>query len=132
MVKKISTILCQVSDMDRAVAFYRDQLEMTPGMTTQWWSTFPLGDVQIGLHPPFERGPSQDTERARPVIPIPRGWILGIEVDDLAALRAKLEGIGTACADYHDTPAGCVMDFADPDGNPIQAMQLGAKAASLR
>ena len=111
-----------VADMDRAVAFYRDQLEMTPGMTTQWWSTFPLGDVQIGLHPPFERGP----------IEVGRGWILGIEVDDLAALRGRLEGLGIACADYHDTPAGCVMDFADPDGNPVQAMQVGAKAASLR
>lgn len=122
MVKKISTILCQVADMDRAITFYRDQLGLTPGMTSQWWSTFPVGDVQIGLHPPFERGPRE----------IGRGWVLGIEVDDLAGLRTTLEAAGTACADYHDIPTGCVMDFADPDGNPIQAMQVGIKAAALR
>jgi predicted enzyme related to lactoylglutathione lyase len=121
MIKRISTVLCQVSDMDRAVAFYRDTLGLTQGMVSQWWSSMSVGDVQIGLHPPFERGPTE----------IGRGWILGIEVDDLRALRVRLESHGTACADYHDIPGGCVMDFTDPDGNPIQAMQNGASAKDL-
>lgn len=121
MVTKVSTILCQVDDMDRAVAFYRDQLGLEPGMTTKWWSTFKIGGVQIGLHPPFEDGPREPG----------RGWILGIEVEDLKLLRAALEANGTKCADYHDIPGGCVMDFADPDGNQIQAMQTGVSAADL-
>jgi predicted enzyme related to lactoylglutathione lyase len=121
MVKKISTVLCQVADMDRAVAFYRDQLGLAPGMVTKWWSTFPIGDVQIGLHPPFE-GADQAPGR---------GWILGVEVDDLRALRANLESSGTPCAAYHDIPGGCVMDFADPDSNPIQAMQNGVSVKDL-
>jgi predicted enzyme related to lactoylglutathione lyase len=121
MVMKISTILCQVDDMDRAVAFYRDLLGMTPGMISPWWSTMVVGDVQIGLHPPFEGGARE----------IGRGWILGLEVEDLRELRRKLEDAGTVCAPYHDIPGGCVMDFADRDGNPIQAMQRGITSGSL-
>ena len=121
MVKKVNTILCQVSDMDRAVAFYRDQLGLTPGITTQWWSSFSVGGVQIGLHPPFE-GDNREAGK---------GWILGLEVEDLRLLRAKLEAEGTKCADYHDIPGGCVMDFADRDGNAIQAMQTGISAKDL-
>jgi catechol 2,3-dioxygenase-like lactoylglutathione lyase family enzyme len=121
MVKKISTIICQVADMDTAIGFYRDVLGLAPGMVSPWWSTIVVGDVQIGLHPPFAGGNRE----------IGRGWILGIQVDDLRSLRAKLEGSGTDCAEYHDIPGGCVMDFADPDGNPIQAMQHGVSAAQL-
>src|SRR5688500_8038093 len=109
MVKRIGTVLCPVSDMDRSVAFYRDVLGMTPGMTTQWWSTFPLGETQIGLHPPFSDAPRGS------------GWILGIEVDDLKGLRDTLEGAGVTCSPYHDTPTGSVMNFTDPDGNELQA-----------
>jgi predicted enzyme related to lactoylglutathione lyase len=114
-------MICQVADMDRAAAFYRDQLGLTPGVSSPYWSDFTVGDVRIGLHPPFAAGPRE----------VGRGWILGIEADDLKALRAKLESAGTACAEYHDVPGGCVMDFSDPDGNPIQAMQSGVTAKDL-
>jgi predicted enzyme related to lactoylglutathione lyase len=59
------------------------------------------------------------------------GWIVGVEVEDIAALRKLLNDNGHQTGDYHDTPAGVVMDFADPDGNRLQAMQIGVKAASV-
>lgn len=121
MVKCVNTILCQTADMDRAVAFYRDLLGLTPGVLSPYWSHFTVGGVNIGLHPPFAGG--MDEPKG--------GWILGIEVDDLRGLRATLEAAGTKCEDFHDIPGGCVMDFHDPDGNPIQALQSGAKAKDL-
>jgi predicted enzyme related to lactoylglutathione lyase len=119
MVKRISTLICQVSDMDQSVAFYRDQLGLTPGMVSQWWSTFPIGDSQLGLHPPMSDAPRG------------AGWVLGIEVDDLVGLRTHLEAGGVTCAPYHDIPGGCVMDFTDPDGHAIQAMQVGVTSQDL-
>ncbi|MFI5385889.1 MAG: VOC family protein [Fimbriimonadales bacterium] len=121
MVKNIGIALCQVWDMDRAVAFYRDILGMTPGVVSPYWSDLTVGDFKIGLHPPFKDGPTE----------VGRGWILGVGVDDLRALRAALEATGTKCSDFHDIPGGCVLDFADPDGNPIEAMQTGVSAKDL-
>ncbi len=107
--------------MDRAVAFYRETLGLTPGTLSQWWSDFDLGGVKIGLHPPFQSPP-----------PGGNGWILGLEVDDLRALRNALAEAGfPATKPFHDVPGGAILEFADPDGNPIQAIQIGAKAADL-
>ncbi len=121
MIKSIGIALCQVWDMDRAVTFYRDLLGMTPGVMSPYWSDLTIGNFKVGLHPPFAEGPKE----------VGRGWILGIEVDDLQSLRAALEAAGTVCAPYHDVPGGCVMDFADPDGNPLEAMQTGVSAKDL-
>ena len=121
MVKNIGVALCQVWDMDRAVAFYRDVLGMAPGVVSPYWSDLTLGGFKVGLHPPFKDGPTE----------VGRGWILGIEVEDLRGLRAALEGAGTKCGAYHDVPGGCVLDFTDPDGNPIQAMQVGISSNDL-
>jgi len=121
----VNTILCQVEDMDRAVAFYRDTLGLQPGNVSPYWSDFQLGGITIGLHPPM-RGSS-------PPYAVPlKGWILGVQTDDLAELRARLTATGAVInGDYHDVPGGVVLDFADPDGNAIEAIQTGATAAGL-
>jgi len=121
----VNTILCQVADMDRAVAFYRDTLGLQPGNSSPYWSDFQLGAVTIGLHPPM-RGSS-------PPYAVPlKGWILGFETDDLVELRARLTRGGMVVnGDYQDVPGGVVLDFTDPDGNAIEAIQTGATAADL-
>ncbi|HTQ11224.1 MAG TPA: VOC family protein [Fimbriimonadaceae bacterium] len=121
MVTNIAMALCQVSDMNRAVGFYRDALGMTPGIQSPYWSELTLGDFKIGLHPPFKEGPTE----------VGRGWILGIAADDLRALRATVESAGGKCGGYHDVPGGCVLDFSDPDQNPIQAFQPGVTSQQL-
>ena len=118
-------MICQVVDMDRAVAFYRDVLGFKPGNVSPYWSDFNAGGVEIGLHPVFSAPGS--TPSARP------GWILGLEVDDLKALRGELEAAGTTITgDYHDIPGGVTFDFVDPDGNPIEVVQHGVTTAELR
>lgn len=61
-----------------------------------------------------------------------RGWCLGPQTVDIRELRMKLEETGAKVhGGYHDTPNGVVMDFEDPDGNPIQAIQLGLSTCDM-
>jgi len=122
MVKALSTMLCQVSDVMKSVGFYRDVLGMQPGNVSPYWADFNLpGGGRIGLHPPFKDGSSANGS----------GWILGIEVDDIAGLRSTLESEGHTVGGYHDVPGGVVIDFQDLDGNPIQAIQTGIDSKGL-
>jgi predicted enzyme related to lactoylglutathione lyase len=124
-IKCVNTIICQTSDMDRSVAFYRDVLGLTPGHLTPYWSDFTLGDIRIGIHPPFQG--------STPPYALPqKGWILGLDVDDLKALRKRLEEAGARInGDYHDIPGGVILDFEDPDGNALEAGQTGISAKDL-
>lgn len=115
-------MLCQVADVMRAAAFYRDVLGLSPGYVSPGWADFKLpGGTQIGLHPPFTGGSMANGS----------GWILGIEVDDVVSLRSTLEASGHKVGGYHDVPGGVVIDFSDLDGNPIQAIQMGIMTKDL-
>ena len=107
--------------MDRAVAFYRDVLGLTPRHTTPYWSDFTLEGIVIGLHPPFKGATAE----------VANGWILGLATDDVLALKAALVAAGGGVGELHDVPGGVVLEFGDPDGNRIQAIQHGATVASL-
>jgi predicted enzyme related to lactoylglutathione lyase len=119
MLKRIDTVLCQVTDMDRAVAFYRDVLKLHAGVVSPYWSDFQLGDAKIGLHPPFSDGATRPGT----------GWILGFEVEDLAEFKRVLAEAGASIGGIHDVPGGAVLEFFDPDGNPLQAIQHGVTMA---
>lgn len=111
--------------MDRAVAFYRDVLDLPPSYQSPYWSSIPVGNLQIGLHPPFEG--------STPPYSAPgKGWVVCVETEDIRALRARLESAGVWCMEgYHDTPGGAIMDFRDSEGHALQAMQPGSKARDL-
>lgn len=111
--------------MDRSVAFYRDVLGLSLEFASQHWSQFRIGGMKLGLHPSLEGKRPPHGEYGC-------GWFIGFAVDDLRALREKLEASGAAIhGDYHEVPGGTVLDFADPDGNVIEAMQTGVKPADL-
>jgi catechol 2,3-dioxygenase-like lactoylglutathione lyase family enzyme len=115
-------MMCQVASVEAAAVFYRDILGLTPGYVSPHWGDFTLADgSRIGLHPPFGAEKKPDGS----------GWILGIEVESVAALREKLESAGHHVGGYHDVPGGVVIDFADIDGNPIQAIQTGITVSQL-
>ena len=120
-VKGLHTLLCEVTDMDRSVRFYRDVAGFTLTYENPHWSSLKAGNTNVGLHPPFER--SGDARGG--------GWIFGIEVDDIRAYRQKLTDAGVATTDYHDTPPGAIFEFSDPDGNRLQAIQLGITCKDL-
>ncbi|MBX3117977.1 MAG: VOC family protein [Fimbriimonadaceae bacterium] len=112
--------------MDRAVGFYRDVLGLSAGYTSPYWSDFSLGDLKIGLHPPFDGSTAPYAIRGK-------GWIIGVGVDDILSFRARLQNADVWVADeFHDIPGGVVLDFEDPDGNALQAMQSGVSTKDLK
>ena len=121
MVVGLHTLLCEVSDMDRAVAFYRDVLGFTATYTSPYWSSLQIGSTRVGLHPTFD-GKSEVKGG---------GWVFMLEASDIRGLRSGLEAAGVSCDDYHDTPGGAIFNFTDPDGNRLQAMQPGVLRKDL-
>jgi predicted enzyme related to lactoylglutathione lyase len=108
--------------MDRAIAFYRDVLGLSPSYESPYWTSIPIGDCRIGLHPPF----SESAPKGQ------GGWVIGVETQDIVALRATLVEAGAWVMEgYHQTPGGAVMDFRDPDGNQLQAIQVGSEVEEL-
>lgn len=125
IVEKLHTIWCQTSDMDRSVAFYRDALGLRLEVHSPFWSQFAIGENKLGLHPTLEG-------QAPPHGIYGKGWFLGLQVDDLGSLKRIVRQAGaTIYGDFHDVPGGVVLDFADPDGNVIEAFQPGISAKDL-
>lgn len=116
--ESLDTVWCPVADMALAVAFYRDQLGLTPSYESEYWTSFPLGNgIQLGLH-----GGGGGAGG---------GFVVGFLTSDIIALRDRLNAAGVTTEGFHDIPRGVVMNIQDPDGNRLQATQLGIKASDL-
>jgi predicted enzyme related to lactoylglutathione lyase len=122
MLDGLHTLICEVSDMDRSVEFYRDVLGFKLTFEDPHWSSLQIGTTSVGLHPPFSR--SEAVKGG--------GWIFGLSTADIRAFRARLEAAGVVCGDYHGTPGGVIFDFADPDGNRLQVIQPGLSESEVR
>lgn len=123
MQKGIDVVWCQVSDMGRAVAFYRDVLGFSLEAESPYWSSFRVSDSMIlGLHPPITEG--TDAKAG--------GWSLTIAVDDILSAKSALETAGAKTHGFEDIEGYAVLlAFQDLDGNPLQLAQRGATKASL-
>lgn len=126
MQKGIDVVWCQVTDMSRAVAFYRDVLGFALEAETPFWSSFRISDSMIlGLHPLIDA--SNNPPRRRHC-----SWSITIGVNDLLASKATLESAGAKTYGYDEIEGYAVLlDFQDLDGNPMQIAQHGATKASL-
>ena len=119
---QLDTMMCQVTDVPRAVEFYRDVLGCHVPFSTPHWTQVSFGTSSIGLHSPLEGFTGNKG-----------GWILGYQVSDIAGLRRTLdERQVPILQDFHDVPGGVVLLFADPDGNLLQPIQRGITIAELK
>jgi predicted enzyme related to lactoylglutathione lyase len=120
MLKQLSTLMVYVGDMPRAVSFYRDVLGLPLQVESPGWSQFDLGNgAIIGLHVGHPAGSGA-------------GWIPGFEVDDIRAADQRVRAAGASIDHgFHDVPGGVVLEFKDPDGNPVQVTQMGVTCADL-
>lgn len=126
MIDGLHTTWCQVSNMDRSVAFYRDLLGLKAGYISPYWSSFDLGNGQIGLHPMLE-------DSTEPLGIPNKGWMLGLKTPDIRHLRNTLEHAGAnIIGDYHAVPGGVVLTVADPDGNAMQIIEMGATLEQIQ
>jgi catechol 2,3-dioxygenase-like lactoylglutathione lyase family enzyme len=119
MVNALHTTWCLVRDMRAARSFYEGVLGLRPGYASEHWTEYDLGNGKIALH----LGGAESSGG--------RGWTLGLVTDDLAALKSRLIGAAVTVEDYHETPNGVIVEFHDPDGNVIQAIQPGSSLSDF-
>ena len=123
MQKGIDVVWCQVSEMSRAVAFYRDVLGFPLDSESPYWSSLRVSDsLMIGLHPTIceEFGSRRN------------GWSVTSPVDDILAGKSALEKAGARIGKFENIEGYAILlDFEDLDGNPLQLAQRGATKASL-
>src|SRR3954454_7827013 len=100
-----------VSDMDSAVAFYRDTLGLTPAFQSPFWSEFDTGETKLALHPASDANPAGSVQ-------------LGLGTEDLDNFHAAGQGQGLVFTspptDVHGTR---IARFRDTDGAEITVSQ---------
>jgi catechol 2,3-dioxygenase-like lactoylglutathione lyase family enzyme len=109
MIDQADLVYFFVSDMDRAVAFYRDVLGLTlASRSGDAWAQFGAGSIQLGLH-----GSGSGGTRA--------GGTLAFTVSDLDARKADLasKGVTVGHEGGGDGRGPRFVEFTDPDGNVL-------------
>ena len=108
MIKGIATVWLPVTDMARAVSFYRDDLGLEVVDHDGDWSEVTAGDQRIGLNE--GESPAGDG-----------GAVIAFGVDDLDATVDSLKESGVEFTDeVSEHPWGRIAPFKDPDGNDLQ------------
>jgi lactoylglutathione lyase len=124
MLTKIGTITVQVSDQDKALAFYTQKLgfekrsDMPMGPDQRWIEVAPPGaQTRILLYKATPDAPGADSyESAKASIGKSTGMVL--EVDDIEATFAQLKSNGVPIEEEpKQQPWGWWGVFADQDGN---------------
>jgi catechol 2,3-dioxygenase-like lactoylglutathione lyase family enzyme len=112
-----------VDDVDRAVAFYRDQLGFA--LRQQFGPAMAIvtrGDLSLWL-----AGPKSSAARPMPDggQPAPGGWNrIVVEVPDIAAMVGKLREGGVKFRnDFVDGPGGRQILCEDPAGNVVELFE---------
>ncbi len=108
-VERVDFVDIPSRDLDRAIAFYRDVLELpqSPREPTE----FEAGNVTLAIWKPEDQG-----------VDFPKSAAHGIalRVADVAAARDELEAEGRASSSATATPASATWRFfTDPDGNSL-------------
>jgi len=105
MSTKLSHIIEFVSDMDRAVAFYRDVIGLPLKFQSPEWSEFSTGDVTFALHPASDKNPAGKME-------------LGFSVSDLQAFHSEMQskGVRFPMVPSKQDFGGMLAQFVDSEG----------------
>ena len=121
---RLELVAIPVSDVDRAIAFYRDQVgfnldhDHTVSPELRFVQLTPKGSacsIAIGVG----------------VTPAEPGSVVGMQVvvDDADAARADLVASGVEASEVQEFPWGRFTFFADPDGNRWAVQQIVRPAA---
>ena len=100
-----------VSDMDKAVAFYRDTLGLEPKFQSPFWSEFDTGETTLALHPASDDNPAGSVQ-------------LGPGSENLARFYERRDQLGIEFTqpptDMHGTE---IARFRDVDGAEVSISQ---------
>jgi predicted enzyme related to lactoylglutathione lyase len=99
-----------VTDLPRAVAFYRDVLGFAQNddlLQGERWAEFQVGATTFGVGN-FEQAGKPGTAQS-----------LAVNVADMQTTRSELSGRGIESPDPFETPVCLISVIHDPDGNQI-------------
>ena len=116
---KLELVAVPVTDVDRAKAFYADQVGFAADVDVQV-----SDDVRfVQLTPP---GSGCSIALGQGVTDAPPGSVQGLQlvVADIERARAHLVERGVEASEVQDFPWGRFVFFADPDGNRWAVQQL--------
>ena len=119
---KLELVAVPVSDVDRAKAFYVDQV----GFVADVDQTVSDELRFVQLTPP---GSACSIAFGRGIVDSAPGSLKGVQlvVADADAARAELIERGVDASDVHEFPWGRFVYFSDPDGNEWSVQQLPAR-----
>jgi catechol 2,3-dioxygenase-like lactoylglutathione lyase family enzyme len=114
---KNGNVTLMVSDVERAVRFYRDTLGLALTFRAgDEWAQLSGAGMTIGLHP--RRGTVTAKAAGQDIS-------LGFEVDHLNEAMDSLRGKGVEFApEIQDSPGIRIAYFSDPDGTPLYLIQM--------
>ena len=119
---KLELVAIPVSDVDRAKAFYTDQVGFTADHDHR--VSEELRFVQ--LTPP---GSACSIAMGLGITDMPPGSMRGLQmvVSDIEAAQAELKGRGVEVSEIQRSPGGRFVYFSDPDGNgwALQEIEAG-------
>lgn len=113
--KNVDYTIVFVSEMKRAVAFYRDTLGLPLRFESPGWSEFATEGTTLALHPAGH---------------IPAGTCHpGFMVEDIDAFHKAMEAQGVKCIQPPKKQdfGGTLAVYADPDGLPISISETQKK-----
>lgn len=113
--KKLDYAIVFVSDMNKAVAFYRDTLGLPLKFESPHWTEFANDGSTIALHPAGEK---------------PAGTCNpGFIVDDLDAFHKEMQAKQVKCLQPPTVEdfGGKLALYADPDGLPFSVAEAPKK-----
>ena len=119
---KLELVAVPVADVDRAKAFYVDQV----GFVADHDHTVSEEMRFVQLTPP---GSACSIAFGRGIVDSEPGSVKGLQlvVADVGAARAELAERSVEVSDVQDFPWGSFVFFSDPDGNGWSVQQLPAR-----
>ena len=123
----LEVVVLPVSDIARAVAFYRDQMgfHLDHDTTNEWMHVVQLTPPGSGCSIVIGDLPSQNEMAPGSM------RALHLVVSDAAAARAELVGRGVECSEimsFDERDGATFFGFSDPDGNTWAVQQIRARA----
>jgi predicted enzyme related to lactoylglutathione lyase len=107
VIKDMAFVAYSVTDVPRAVAFYRDLIGLKPtSVAGEHWVEFEVGNTTFGIGHGAGIG----------ILPGSQ-FSATFEVDDLAAMRARLVAGGVQVSEMMHGPKCQSCFVTDPDGN---------------
>jgi predicted enzyme related to lactoylglutathione lyase len=123
----LEVVILPVSDLDRAIAYYRDQVgfHLDHRTTNDFMDVAQLTPTGSGCSIVMGTLPAQQE--------MAPGSMRGLQlvVSDAAAAREELMGRGVECSEitvFDQSDGGTFFGFADPDGNTWAVQQIKARA----